>query len=144
MGLLNLAALTFRWQIERDAVTLEGIAYKHNFLHESGRECDDFMSAMPWMDDGELHMGCVMFLTALHQRFMLVPFDDVVPGPHCNCGQCVQSAGSMPTAWERLAHRHACPDLAGLRTIVHDNMERLLCDFIRHAGMIDVHMEPRQ
>ena len=46
--------------------------------------------------------------------------------------------------WERLAHRHMCPDLAGLRTVVHDNLERVMVAFLEDAGMIDVHMEPRE
>lgn len=82
----------------------------------------------------------------MHLRFMLVPFADVVTtaGPTCSCGQQVPCAGSLPTPWERLAHRHTCPDLAGLRTVVHNNVEGVLIDFLKDAGMSEVHTEPRE
>jgi hypothetical protein len=116
---------------------------KNNFLHEAGKECGDYTSVLPWMEDGEMHMGCEQILAALHLRFMLVSFADVVPaaGPTCSCGCQVPCAGSLPMPWERLAHRHMCPDLAGLRTVVHDNVEGVLIDFLTDAGMIDVHFE---
>jgi hypothetical protein len=52
-----------------------------------GRECGDFTSVLPWMEDGEMHTGREQILTALHFRFMLVPFADVVTaaGPTCSC-----------------------------------------------------------
>ena len=145
-AVLRLAALAFRRRIELAAVDYESIAYKNNFLHEAGRECGDFTSVLPWMEDGEMHMGREQILTALHLRFMLVPFADVVTAPSCtcSCGQQVPCAGSLPTPWERLAHRHTCPDLAGLRTVVHNNVEGVLIDFLKDAGMIDVHTEPRE
>ena len=145
-AVLRLAAVAFRRRIELEAVDYESIAYKNNFLHEAGRECGDFTSVLPWMEDGEMHMGREQILTALHLRFMLVPFADVVTAPSCtcSCGQQVPCAGSLPTPWERLAHRHTCPDLAGLRTVVHNNVEGVLIDFLKDAGMIDVHTEPRE
>jgi len=144
-AVLRLAALAFRRRIELEAVDYESIAYKNNFLHEAGRECGDFTSVLPWMEDGEMHMGREQILTAMHLRFMLVPFADVVTtaGPTCSCGQQVPCAGSLPTPWERLAHRHTCPDLAGLRTVVHNNVEGVLIDFLKDAGMSEVHTEPR-
>jgi hypothetical protein len=58
-----------RW-IKRDVVDYESIAYKHNFLHEAGRECGDFTSMLPWMEDGEMHMRHEQILTAMHVRFI--------------------------------------------------------------------------
>jgi hypothetical protein len=127
-------------------VDYKSIAYKNNFLHEAGRECGDFTSVIPWMEDDEMHMGREQILTALHLRFMLVPFADVVTAarPTCSCGQQVPRVGSIPTPWERRAHRHTCPDLAGLLTVVHNNVEEVLIDYLKDAGMSDVHTKPRE
>jgi hypothetical protein len=119
------------------------------------KESNAFTRAMPWLDDGDLHISNSDYLIATSLRYVLEPPATLMPQRLCPCKDFVgmqtvlidvdaspdsraHNAAAM-RQWAR--HALTCSKGGGRRTRVHDAIQDVLIVMLEEAGFQQVREE---
>ena len=126
------------------------------YQRESAPECGDRFTAMPWMDDGELHIDGICLVATVVQAFNLRLPRTLVPPQICTgCKQvgaadpvsvCTEAERDLvaANAWARARHaERSCSAWRGMQTATHDQVSKLFQALLADAGWDDIREEDK-
>ena len=139
----------------RDDKSLGARRRRQRHMEEKHPYAGDAYSAMPWQEEGQLHLPNDVVHYMLWQRYRLrVPRKGWLPPRDCRCGYhgpprvgggrgAEEYAVDTETERAWLEHAGVCCRQAKLWIAVHDQLVRVWVALLRNAGFVDVKLEPR-